>query len=324
MRPQDKDHGAILLTTLMVMSIMAALAVAVIDDVRFAVKRAINVQSYAQADWYALAGEDFAQSYLTNALANVPDAELNTALSAGQPIIFPIEGGMISMMVRDGSQCLSINDTSTRKEFRQLLEVLGWDSLSAARLTSIAGDWSDEDSSQLPDGSEDYTYLGRSPAYRTANTPFSSVMELRALAEMTEEKFQTLRPFLCARGQDQSSEININTLTPQQAPLLAAILGGNEYYALALQLITERPSGGYEDQNVLRSSPLFTEDTLKNASTNRLVYWPKHIWVETDIFYLEAHRTVLLEFERGQNGVTRTFRRFTAEARRPILEPEPS
>ena len=324
MKSQDTERGAILLTTLMVMSIMAALAVAVIDDVRFAVKRAINVQSYAQADWYALAGEDFAQSYLTTALANIPDSELNTLLITGQPIVFPIEGGVISMSIRDGNQCLSVNDVSTRKEFRQLLEILGWDTLSAARLTAIASDWSDADSNQLPDGAEDYTYLGRTPAYRAANAEFSSVMELRALAEMNEEKYQTLRPFVCAREQGKLSHININTLTPQQAPLLAAMLGGNDYYALALQLIAERPPGGYADLNTLRASPALGEDGLKNANTNALAFAPIYIWVETDIFYLEARRTVLLEFEREDGSVTRTFRRFTPEARRPVLEPDPS
>lgn len=324
MRTPEKERGAILLTTLMVMSIMAALAVAMIDDVRFAVKRAVNVQSYAQADWYALAGEDFAKSYLTTAIASVPDAELNTVLQSGQPILFPIEGGVISMTVRDGSQCLSINDASTRKEFRQLLEVLGWDTLTAARLTSIATDWSDADSNQLPDGAEDYTYLGRTPAYRTANAPFASVMEIRALAEMTEKKYQTLRPFICARGSEQSSKVNINTLTPVQAPLLAAMLGGSDHFAIALQLISERPGNGYIDLETLRSNPLLAGEALKDANINGLTFAPEHIWVETDIFYLEAHRTVLLEFERSENGVTRTFRRFNAEARRPILEPEPS
>lgn len=323
MRRPETERGAILLTTLMVMSIMAALAVALIDDVRFAVKRAVNVQSYAQADWYALAGEDFAKSYLTAALASAPEAEINSVLREGQPIIFPIEGGAISMNVRDGSQCLSLNDASAGKELRQLLEVLGWDTLSAARFVSIARDWSDVDSNRLPDGAEDYTYLGQSPAYRTANAPLSSVMELRALSEMTEEKYQILRPFVCTRAPEKASLVNINTLTLEQVPLLAAMLGGNDFYTLAFGLVSERPPEGYTVES-LRSSPYLAGDIINDVSLSRLTFAPEHIWVETDIFYLEARRTVLLEFERSENGVTRTFRRFNGEARRPVLEREPS
>ena len=61
---KHNEKGTVLLTTLLIMSVMAAVAVAIIDDIRFAVKRTINVGDYAQVDWYVKGGEDFTRSYI--------------------------------------------------------------------------------------------------------------------------------------------------------------------------------------------------------------------------------------------------------------------
>ena len=52
MKNFDKERGTVLLTTLLIMAVMATVAVAIMDDIRFAVKRTINVGDYAQVDWY--------------------------------------------------------------------------------------------------------------------------------------------------------------------------------------------------------------------------------------------------------------------------------
>ena len=52
------ESGTVLLTTLLIMAVMAAVAVAIIDDIRFAVKRMSNVNDYAQLDWYVKGAED--------------------------------------------------------------------------------------------------------------------------------------------------------------------------------------------------------------------------------------------------------------------------
>ena len=44
-----KDRGAVLLTTLLVMALMASLSVAIFDELRVAVKRAASINAQAQA-----------------------------------------------------------------------------------------------------------------------------------------------------------------------------------------------------------------------------------------------------------------------------------
>ncbi len=62
--------------------------------------------------------------------------------------------------------------------------------------------------------------------YRTGNTLFADPGELRAVAGMTPEIYPRLRPWLCALPISDLSPININTLRPEQAPLLAMLAPG--------------------------------------------------------------------------------------------------
>ena len=318
----DKESGAVLITTLLVMALMAALAVAFMDDIRFAVKRTINIQAYAQADWYVRGAEDFADAYLDRQLSQTSLQDMNTALSTMTPVIFPFEGGAMQLTVRDGSQCLSLGALSSapgRRLFRQLLTNLGWSQTEAASLTSIAIDWQDADQQVLPGGAEDYTYLGLEPAYRTADTEFSSITELRALKTMTEDKYEMIRPFVCARPSAQPSGININTLPLTHAVLLQSLLGETISISTAVQIIQERPAAGYENLEALLSLPALEGLSQNDANLDLLVFTPEHIWIEADIDYLTARRTAAFEFSIDGNAAKVLSRQYSDEAKRPVL-----
>ena len=72
--------------------------------------------------------------------------------------------------------------------------------------------------------------------YRTGNTLFADAGELRAVAGMSPALYRRLRPWLCALPTSDLSPINLNTLSPEQAPLLAMLAPG--------QLGVERARGG--------------------------------------------------------------------------------
>jgi len=164
----EKERGTILLTTLLIMAVMAGVSVAIMDDIRFAVKRVINVGDYAQADWYVKGAEDFASSYISDRLGRLPNEAKNQALLTPQIFAFPYEGGSMTLNVRDGTHCFSLGS-----------------------LVTVA-----------------------------------SVMELRSLQGMTEELYQSIRPFVCARGLGELTEFNINTATPLDAFVLSSLMGG--------------------------------------------------------------------------------------------------
>lgn len=325
MKTARKEDGAVLLTTLLVMSIMAVLAVAIMDDVRFAIKRTVNVQSYAQTDWYVKGAGEFAESYISQQLIETTPEQLNAGLALQPPILFPFEGGLMQLSVRDGSQCLSLSDiekSSGRIVFRRLLTELGWDLNQAARITSVAVDWQDSDSERLPGGAEDYTYLGKTPAYRTRNSSFQSVTELRSLNGMTETGYQALRPFICARNGQSIHPVNVNTLALWQAPLLAAILGGDRPLATAQQVIGDRPAAGYTDNNQFRESPALAGYSLKDAQFDFLSFEPGFIWVEADVSYLQARRKAAFEFLIEEGRAVRLYQGYGDEVFRPVPKPK--
>lgn len=323
MKPTRKEDGAVLLTTLLVMSLMATLAVSIMDDIRFAIKRAANVQAYAQADWYQRGAEDFAATYLSQQIATLGPAEQNQALKKGQPILLPIDGGAIGLSVRDGTHCFSLGalgNAAGNRTFRQLLTTLGWSENDAARATTIAIDWQDADSQTLPGGAEDYSYLGKNPARRTSNTAFISVTELRELDVFTEKQYQALRSFLCSRDASRDLVVNINTLSVNQAPLLAAILGGPDALNVAAQLLTQRPDAGYEDLTSLRAAPALSSFDLKNAQLSQIGFEPIYLWVEAHINYFTARRLSVFEFAIAGSQLDLIYRGFGNEASRPLLE----
>ena len=320
-RKDISERGAVLLTTILVMAVMATLAVAIFDDLRYAVRRANNIQTAAQMELYADGAEDFAAQYLSTAMLSVSPAQMNGQLAAPEPIVFPIDNGVMTLSVRDGSQCLSLaqlNRGNGRRNFRQLLEVLGVAPAQATQLVSAAADWQDSDQLPLPGGAEDGHYLSLEPPYRTANTPITSTVELRAIRGFDAEIFQALRPYVCARPDPAQSKINVNTLSPGQAPLLAAYLGGPDWLVAATQLISERPDGGYADMNALRQQPALQGQDLRDADIDALIFAPNYIWVEAQIRQGESMRLRSFEFDISEGAPKRLTRRRGAEGLRPI------
>jgi len=56
-----------------------------------------------------------------------------------------------------------------------------------------------------------------------------------------------------------------------------------------LQIISERPQGGY-DETTLTATPALQNVELKEAAFNQIAYEPKYLWVEVRVDYLNASR----------------------------------
>lgn len=326
----EKERGTVLLTTLLIMAVMAAVSVAIMDEIRFAVKRTINVGDYAQADWYVRGAEDFAESYISTQLAPMDDRIKNELFKTPQTFTFPYEGGMMILDVRDGTDCFAMGslvasagtaDVVGGRQFTNLLIALGWPNNDARELTGVLTDWIDSDTQRGPNGAEDGDYLRRDPPHRTANTALSSVMELRSLEDMSEELYQSIRPYLCARETGEKAVLNINTAEPIDAFLLSAILGGPDFYQTALQIIAERPQGGY-DETMLRATPALQNFTGQEAAFDQILYAPQYLWVEVRVDYLNASRLVTYEYDVSGVETKLTHRGWGSESFRPTLEEE--
>ncbi len=72
MKPKPDERGFALLIVLLLVGLLAALAVAVLDDIRFAIRRNENAKTQSQAQWYALGAESLAKARLQSVLSAGP------------------------------------------------------------------------------------------------------------------------------------------------------------------------------------------------------------------------------------------------------------
>jgi len=321
----NTERGTVLLTTLLIMSIMAALAVVMVEDILLAVKRTAHIDREAQAGWYVQGADDYAQSYLEGFISADNPAAANAQLTEGASGLFPIDGGVISFTIRDGSNCLSLEllrQNDGAEYFQILFEALGWEPNIATTHSLRLADWSDEDERQAPQvGAEDFHYLGLPKPYRTANTSFASVFEIRALDIFEETEFQFLRPYICARKASREPDdhkININTLTPAQAPLLAVALGAADHLQLALTLITNRPPEGWEDLNAFWAAPELEGFEQNDSFAEQLLTTaPHHIWADVAVTYREVIKRASFEYRITPQSIEKSYRYFGDEAHWP-------
>ena len=163
-------------------------------------------------------------------------------------------GGLAIARVTDGGNCFNLNGLVVQSngqaayaayapaitQFARLMRLVN----VRAPVESIAAataDWIDTDSSPLPGGAEDASYSD----YRTAGTLMADPSELRAVSGVTPEVYAAIRPWVCTLPKAAPSKINVNTLTPEQAPLIAMLEPDTLSVAGARSLLLKRPALGY-------------------------------------------------------------------------------
>ncbi len=300
LKSRKNERGAVLLTTLLLMTVMAGLAVAIMDDIRFSLNRAVGVQNAAQADWYMRGGEAFAEHWLNTLNGNGADNQMGFAqiVLARQPIIFPFgevqddNNGDITIIVSDGRNCFNVNQLAnaktskiTRSLLADLLELLKFDELQAESFAAGIQDWVDGDVIPEPGGAEDLTYGNKNPPYHAANTLMVDMTELRAIEGITEDIYLRMQPFLCAVNTVKPNKINLNTLQPEQWPLLAILLGQEDDEDEAAEqaaqaVIAQRPAAGYATVEAVWALPEVQALELKGAGKNMAA-------IKTDLVNLE-------------------------------------
>ena len=115
----------------------------------------------------------------------------------------------------------------------------------AAVIADSVGDWVDADQSPQPNGAEDDYYLSLPVPYRTPGRAMAELSELRAVRGMTEPIYRRLLPWVCALPTGEDAKVNLNTLRPDQARLIAAMTAGSLSIDRARAFIASRPPAGW-------------------------------------------------------------------------------
>lgn len=272
------EDGAALLSVLLLISVMTAISLAVLDDMRFAVRRQGNAQVLDQGYWYALGAENYAQvevakqwRALSGRLPFTPEREV-------EELLFPVPGGVVEARLRDASNCFNVNSLVRASEqgrfeeneeaaaqYISLLLALDMDEVLSEDLSDALIDWLDSDERPRPNGAEDGYYLSLDTPYRTANALMADISEIRAIRGYEQEIYLRLRPYLCARPMTDAAVLNVNSLTLQQAPLFAMLFPDDLTLSEARNLLIDRPSGGYSNLEALFGHQLFEGTAYENT-----------------------------------------------------------
>lgn len=260
LRIRRGERGAALLTVLLLVAVMGALTAAALDKVRLSMALAANGAALDQARSFAVGIESLMALRIDDIIAANPDR--TTLAGEWNGVARPMElpgGGMAQTTIRDGGNCFNINSVvegteptaltprpSGITQFASLMRVMEVPAATAQQIAEAAGDWVDADDIPNRQGGEDAAYADGAPPYRPGNTLFADVSELRAVRGMTPEIYRVIRPWLCALPATDMSPINVNTLTPEQAPLIAMLGPEQISLDLARQAIAQRPPDGWD------------------------------------------------------------------------------
>ncbi len=254
------ERGAALLSVLLLVAIMSTLAVAILEEVRFAAQRTANSALRDQARWYALGAEELAKTVVLRSFLESRGVTTDTEPWARGVTRFPLDVGYIDGVVSDASNCFNLNavvvdDGVGRYTLREkgadqlarLLDGARVDAVDPQVVVSALVDWIDADAQPSgAGGAEDFTYAGADVPRHTPNTLVRDETELRGLSGVSADAYAQIRPYVCARPTTAPSRLNVNTLTPAHAPLLAAVYGELLSVEAARAVIEARPRGGYD------------------------------------------------------------------------------
>ncbi len=225
---RHRQQGVALITAILIVVLATTAAVAMATRQQLDVKRTANIFNSDQAYLAALGGEDYARNLLdTDRKDNQIDyLEEDWA----QPVVFPFEDMVLGGQMEDMQGRFNLNnllgnndkpDAKYLAYFQRLLEVLDLD----ASIADAVIDWMDQNTTVHGfNGAEDDYYMQLTPPYRAANRFMTSASELLLLADMDQEKYARLAPFVTAlpRQIDQQPPYQLTSINVNTAP--AAVL----------------------------------------------------------------------------------------------------
>ncbi len=286
----NREKGVALLSVVLVVAVMAIALTLLGERLQVDARRQSNIKIFQQAWWYA----DSAEQIVVQGIKEL-NRERTTHLGqswAKQAQIYPVDGGTVGGSLSDMRSCLNINgllsgtkpgtiDAGMLKQFQFLLTNLRLEDTDPDALLSRIQDWMDGDFDETGfNGAEDLQYLRDNREFYTANSTIASLDELLLTGAISRTNLDLLATQVCVLP-DKSQKININTLSLDKAPLLAAMLFNRITVDEARELIENRAERGYSDTAVFLNAPDLKKLALTATEKKSL---KKQLTVKSDAF----------------------------------------
>ena len=200
------QRGLALLMAMLIVVIATTVAVSIVHEEKFTIRKTAHIQRMDRAALYAVGLEDWARIFLKEDREDSEIDSLDENWAIGVPGL-PIEGGYLAGYMEDEQAKFNLNSIVISEialnRFRRLCDNLEVDDQFIPALL----DWIDQDFDiRYPDGMEE-----NYEDYRVANREMIDISELLLVHNVTPEIYEKLQPYITALP--GTSTLNVNTLS---------------------------------------------------------------------------------------------------------------
>ncbi|MEQ3654112.1 MAG: type II secretion system minor pseudopilin GspK [Glaciecola sp.] len=186
------------------------------------------------------------------------------------------------------------------------------DSYTAETLRDSLTDWLDADGNITGLGAEDADYESLTIPYVAANALMTNKSELRLIKGIEPSILRNILPFVCVIPDQEfnSLQLNINTITEENAAILAAML--NLDVEDASRIIASRPEEGFENTNDFFTEPEIVALNLTPEQQGWFTIKTNYFMLRIKTRYNEASfkMTSIFKLDDGDSGVSVISREF--------------
>ncbi|OEF29446.1 type II secretion system minor pseudopilin GspK [Vibrio rumoiensis] len=259
-RRPSRQKGVALIFVLMLVGVLVGIAATMTERMSTQFYRASNLLHHQQAYWYGVGVEALAQVAIEETYKENDDNINLSQAWALQGTNYPLDNGEAVGSIYDKQACFNVNaltglpNTNNNGQRPYLLKVLaymlqeeGIDNYQAEVIADSIKEYVDSDEQvTTQSGVESATYEGFKPPYDAPNTMIADASELRAVNQVTGPAMKVLNNVACAIP-SADLLINVNTLEPRQALLLAGLFQPALSLNDAEKLLENRPRDGWKD-----------------------------------------------------------------------------
>jgi len=260
-----KQSGVALITAMLVVSLAAILASALVGQLFLDIRRTANIFQSEQAYLYNLNAENISRFTLLEdeKFPETKGFDDLTQYSIDNKQTYPVPGGSISGYVIDLQGRFNLNNLSPlnttyhdrdKQRFKNLLTALDIDENLHNELTDSLIDWIDDNnppnSQTSPQGAEYDYYIGLEKPYRPANNLMTNATELRmvkgfntTIEESNKTIYEILKDHICTLP-DFDININVNTASVEVIEALEHIDEN-----MAEQIVKDREESSFSKQD---------------------------------------------------------------------------
>lgn len=276
-----KQKGVALLVVLILLVMMSALAAKISQQFCRNLQKTHYQVSQQQLRWTMQAQEKVVKDRLQTD-ATGENKALNLDGDWHQPLETRGEDYTVVSQVEDAQDCFNVNNLLAAEKIpqgqnapavpekprneqivEQILTESGISHTTAEEVYQQLVDYLDGDATTAKDGAESDAWAGVVPARQPANQMMRTIAEIKQLPAFPVAAYPKVSKLLCALP-DSASKVDVNTLKPEQAALLAALFPGKLTEDDAVRLIDSRPDTGWENMETFSKALEQTFPQLKD------------------------------------------------------------